>query len=514
MKNPLNKKTFFGAIALLLAFNFAGCDESRLEITNPNEPSADTFWRNQDDAESGVIAVYASLPTVWSYGRFIPGIFSIQRSDIANTFPQGNVNEAGTFSNTPDFPRGFDIWREFYTMIAAANQVIDRVPDIEDIDPTRQAEILGEAHFMRGLAYFNLVNQWGSVPMPLAEVTSVEEVFLVKSGILEIWATIESDFTIAQNSLPQTPFNGEAGRATWGAATGMLGKSFLYQEKWSEAAAEFRKVIDSGVYQLVANYGDNVSEAGVNNAESLFEAQLDGNPNGSWGGAGGNVFRGQGWEADIAPRGFTSQQSMSVNQWVLDLFLAQTTNGGLEDPRARQTLVWNYPGAVLYQDVSFTDAYQGEDLDRVWVRKYLNFENPDALNPGRWGGDTNNFRILRYADVLLMYAEAENEVNGGSTDALHALNQVRRRVDMPDYTGLDQTNLRNAIRDERVRELALEGHRWFDLKRWGILAERFGNNPEFKSNSQGVYQPKHEFLPLPQVEVDANPNLEQNPLWE
>ncbi|WP_168796421.1 RagB/SusD family nutrient uptake outer membrane protein [Flagellimonas onchidii] len=511
MKIKKIKKVIAFSMAILFSATFNSCEED-LELINPNQPTPDSFWMTADDAEGGLVSVYAGLPTIGMFGRMMTGIHLIHRSDIANTFPQAFVNDAGTFSVTPDNPRLNELWTGIYSIISPANQVIARVPDIE-MDAGRKAEILAEAHFVRGFIYFYIVNLFGEAPMPLSEALGLEDLFLPKSSETELWATVESDLRMAQNGLPQTPPRGEVGRATWGAVTAMLGRALLYQGKWGDAATEFKKIIDSGLYTLTADYNENFTETGVNNVESVFEIQLDGNPNGGWGpGPGGDNWRGQAWEPDIAPRGYTSQQSMSVNQWVLDLFLAQTTNGGLEDPRAAHTLIWDYPGAMVYQD-AFADAFTGDDLTKVWVRKYLNFENEGSLSPGSWSGDTNNFRIARLADILLMYSEAENEVSGGSASALDALNQVRARVDMPAYAGLDQSALRDAIRDERVRELAIEGHRFFDLKRWGILSERFGTGSEFKSNSGAVYSDKFEFLPLPRRDVDSNPNLDQNPLY-
>ncbi len=151
-------------------------------------------------------------------------------------------------------------------------------------------------------------------------------------------------------------------------------------------------------------------------------------------------------------------------------------------------------------------------MNRVWARKYLNFRRDNSLTPGAWQGATNNWKIFRYADLLLMYAEADNEVNGGSQAAINALNEVRDRVNMPNASGLSQAQLRQTIRDERVKELAIEGNRFFDLNRWGIAADRFEQNPEFRSNSRGVFtRNKDEYLPIPAQDVQSNPNLNQNP---
>lgn len=503
-------KKVLATAGLLLTLTLFTCTED-LDITDPNRLSPEVFWRNQTDAEAGLTAVYASLPSIPAFGRIGVGLLLIQRSDEVDPFPQINVNDGGIFGATPDFPRLREPWQELYKQISAANQVLANVPNI-DFDAARKAEILGEARFLRAHAYFYLVNQWGNIPLALEEISEgVEQIFIGNSTPEQVFDAMIEDLKVAQSALPQTWSADQVGRASWGAATALLGKCYLYTDQWSSAAAEFKKVIDSGLYELTTDYFDNFREETTNNVESLFEVQYDGNTTGGWGGTGANVWRGQAWEADIAPRAFSSQQSVTVNQWVFDLFMAQQTVDGDEDPRAKATMVWNYPGAMMYQ-TAFTDAFNGVDLERIWVRKYLNFENDTALAPGNWAGDTNNWRLIRFADILLMYAEAVNESSGPDPEAFDAINLVRARAKMPAYDGMDQATLRQAIRDERVRELAIEGYRWWDLRRWGIAADRFQKNPELRGNSGGQFVTgKHEYYPLPRQDVDSNPNLNQNP---
>ena len=503
------KKLFISIAGLLFFLTITQCTDS-LDIIDPNRLSPNSFWRNEADAEAGLTAVYSSLPAIPAFGRIGVALLLMHRSDEVNPFPQINVNDGGIFNATPDFPRLRETWGELSKQVAAANQVISNVPNI-DMDPERQQQILGETYFLRAHAHFYLVNQWGNIPLQLAEVLEVEDIFIGNSTPAQVYESIISDLLNAQSSLPQTWPDDQIGRASWGAATALLGKSYLYTQEWDKAAVEFKKIIDSGLYDLTADYADNFREETTNNVESIFEVQYDGNTTGGWGGTGANVWRGQAWEADLAPRAFSSQQSVSVNQFVFDLFMEQQTVDGGEDPRAKATIVWNYEGAMMYQQ-SFTEAFSGPDLDRIWVRKYLNFENETSLAPGSWAGDTNNWRLIRLADVLLMYAEALNESTGPTPDAFAAINRVRTRANMPEYSGMDQQTLREAIRDERVRELAIEGYRWWDLNRWGIAAERFQNNPELRSNSGGVFVPgKHELYPIPRQDVDSNPNLNQNP---
>lgn len=507
-KNKLTKLGLIFSSFLILTI-FSNCS-SDLNIQDPNRLSPDVFWRNATDAEAGLTAVYASLPSIPAYGRIGLSLMLMQRSDEVDPFPQINVNDGGNFNATPDLPRLNEPWGEFYKQVSAANQVLANVPDI-DMDATRKSQILAETRFLRASAYFYLVNNWGNIPLILNEITEADQLFVGNSTPDEVFDAMIADLSDAQGDLPQSWSADQVGRATSGAATALLGKCYLYTNQWAAAAAEFKKIIDSGEYSLPEDYFDNFREETTNNSESIFEIQYDGNETGNWGGAGTpSTWRGQAWEADLAPRAFSSQQSVTINQFVFDLFMDQQTVDGGEDPRAKATMVWNYPGAMMYK-TAFTEAFSGVDLERIWVRKYLNFENDTALAPGSWVGDTNNWRMIRYADVLLMYAEAINESEGAEQEAFDAINEVRARSNMPAYSGMDQSTLREAIRDERVRELAVEGHRWWDLLRWGIAAERFQNN-DLRSNSGGQFVTnKHEYFPLPRRDVDGNPNLNQNP---
>lgn len=497
---------------IILLFSVSTCTNNSLNITDPNRLTPETFWESEEDAEQAIVGVYGPLTTIPSWGRMLGAILTIHRSDIVDTNPQPNVYDIGTFTLTPNDQRVNEGWSELNSIVARANQVLGNVPDIE-MDEARKSEILGEAYFLRGFAHFYLVNMWRNIPLITTAITNSDELLIEQASPDEVYNNIISDFREAQNRLPDSWPESDVGRATWGAATAMLGKSYLYRQNWTEAAAEFKKIIDSGLYLLVDNYQDNFMSATNNNAESLFELQYQSTPNGNWGRSGTpKPMRGQAWEPDIAPPGFTSQQSVTINEWVFDLFMEEQTNSGETDPRTFATLLWDYPGAKVYQE-DFDEALTGENLSKIYVRKYLNFDRTSSLTPGAWAYSDNNRRMVRYADVLLMYAEAENEANGPSSDVYSAVNQVRSRANMPDISsGLNQSNMRQEIRDERVRELALEGDRVLDLLRWGIMADRFTNNPELRGNAGMNFQEgKHEYLPIPQQDVDSNPNLQQNP---
>ncbi len=497
---------------LALPFLLQNCSKKDLNLTNPNELPVAAFWKTADDAEKGLVACYGPLTTIQSWGRMLGAILTIQRGDDVNPFPSPNVQDVGTFNTISTDGRVTEGWGELNAIVARANAVIANVPNIAMPD-AQKARILGEAYFLRGEAHFYLLNMWGSIPLITDPLTSVKDLFVEQAPQEAVWTSIIGDFTEAQSRLPESVDAKDIGRATWGAATAMLGKSYLFTKKWAEAAAEFKKIIDKPtLYQLVTNYQDNFLATTNNNSESIWELQYQSSSNGNWGPSGTpNPWRGQAWEPDIAPVGFTSQGTTTANKWVFDLFMAEKTKDNQTDPRAFASMVWNYPGAKVYQQ-PFTTALNGENLNKVWIRKYLNYDRTSSLTPGDWAYATNNRRMIRLADVLLMYAEAQNEAGSADESAYAAVNRVRARANMPDITpGLSQDAFRAAVRRERVLELSFEGDRVFDLLRWGIMADVFITHPEYRSNSNAIFiKGKHEYLPIPQNDINANPKLKQN----
>ena len=211
---------------------------------------------------------------------------------------------------------------------------------------------------------------------------------------------------------------------------------------------------------------------------------------------------------------------MRINDWVLELFLDERTINGEVDPRTYCTLFFdseettNYRGKVLaprtYQGKTYAEAFPNGSTF-AFANKYLDWEFNGHSNSqdGGWHGAGNNLRMLRYADVLLMFAEAEFMLSGSTAAALDAVNQVRARADMPAFTEITMQD----IEDERVKELTFERTRYFDLLRWGKVVERIVNNPDLKSESAGTnaYKPGREYIAIPQNEIDGNPNFRQNP---
>ncbi|MFY0687409.1 MAG: RagB/SusD family nutrient uptake outer membrane protein [Cyclobacteriaceae bacterium] len=511
---------------LVLVFGMiTACDEDELlDQTNPNALAPTNFWNSAEDAKKGIMGAYAPFNDIWYYSRF--EIFlSDYRDDLVNGYAISERTAAGNFNADPASNGARWVWSAMYKGVSRANEVLFWVPSIEMDDAEKDA-ILGEAYFIRALNYFNLVNYWRNVPLVLVPAGQIEDPRAVpQADPSEVYAQIVSDLQQAQNLLPASWSDEDKGRARNVSATAMLGKAYLYMEEYGLAKAEFDKVIADGSVDLMPDYRDNFREATENNMESLFEVQMknadDGQ--GGWCADCANHGAGAAFHQDLTTRPFGGQDGLRINQWALDLFLDEQTVNGEIDPRAWSTLLWdNTTDSTLYQgDYLKTSYYQGQTYDEAWgdsddrifVTKHLDFEvGYGSASEGGWHRSGNNLRLLRFADVLLMHAEAEFMLNGSSAAALASVNRVRARVDMPALTAITMQD----IMDERVKELSLERTRYYDLLRWGMVKERIVDTPGIKSESGGVaaYRPGREYIGIPTNEMNNSDVFVQNQGWE
>ncbi|MDA9069812.1 RagB/SusD family nutrient uptake outer membrane protein [Arenitalea sp.] len=496
-------------IIILLGFiSLLGCEKDLLNQENPNTLTPDQFWKTSGDAQSAIIGAYSPLSGIFYHGRMWSG-YEIAYSD--ENFIQGDFYGAlSVFNINPSDGNFANPFAEMFKVIFRANLVLQNVPNI-DMDATTKDNILGEAYFLRAYNYFTLVNHWENVPLVTAPASSLAETQQPPSSPDVIWKQIEADLTAAIPLLPTSWDDSNKGRVIKAAAAAFLGKSLLYQEKWGEAAAQFKNIIDNqyGTFDLMPAYKDNFRESSENNIESLFEIQMD--LTGAWA---------AGWGADVPSqaRYFSFSRDLGVggasrmNKWVYDLFMKEMTNGGEIDPRAYETLMWDYPGAVHFNS-PFAAKYAADLANYASnpTMFRMPLQNAKYVDPNNtpkipfWTDSANNKRIMRFADVLLMHAEAENEANGATTAAYTSINRVRARVDMPDIPdNLSKEEFRQRVRDERTLELCNESQRPLDLKRWGMMPDRLVDNPDFRPIVIG-YVEGRELFPIPQTEIDTNP---------
>ncbi len=505
------------AAAVLLAaagLGAAGCDND-INVTDLNAPNAANFWQNQAAAEAGVVATYNTLLRLgtgqrwWAFGNDL-------RSDIGTVVsPWGELQAFARFQ----FPSGYDfevnreLWNHQYELIARANQVTFNVPGIAMPDSAKN-RVLGEARFLRGMTYFNLISLFGgNLPLVTEPLTASDRP--ASSDSATIFAQIESDLTFAAANLPRRLMAASGGRASAGAAQGMLGKVQLQQRKWAQAAATLLPVVNGqyGAYQLVGDYGQLFRQAGNNSAESLFEVQMGSEATCGQGLCGNNVPK------MVGPCG-PSYCDGRPTRWYLQEFLRDSTTDGRVDPRLDATMYYyrgdttlvygrtwrwwrdstNFEGGPRQRD-NYTDP------NRIYWKKYGEYYT-GSIDQG-WEAQIN-WKVLRFADVLLMYAEALNEQNQPAA-AAGFVNQVRARARLrPLPLTLSQGAMREAILRERALELGLEGQRWRDLGRQKLFADLAtlrARDPDFNTFEAGTSV----VLPIPQRERNLNPNLRQNP---
>ncbi|MBF4464728.1 RagB/SusD family nutrient uptake outer membrane protein [Flavobacterium sp. LC2016-12] len=507
------------AVFFSLAVVTTSCvDNEDLTQIDPNNDAVDSFWKTDQDAIEGVNAAYGSLLTDGTYMRSTPLLLDVKADDSRTNSPWGSMYNVGHFnSNVADAAIYGWAYETYYQGIYRANQVLANVPAIQFEDAALKNRILGQAYFLRGLFLFHAVNMFKNVPLP-TELA----VYYPQKTQAEGWAQVIADFKAAAELLP-TSYNGvsgldagQKGRATKGAALGYLGKTYLFTKDFTNAKTTFKQVIDLGVYSLVSNYRDNFTTANENNSESLFEVQFSRDAGGvdlGWGGAPASGWGKTSARAiTYAPRAFGWTDVQPT--WALfNEYQEEKTAANTVDPRLDATIFYNKPGVKLYgKDFATFYAASPADLNDLFCRKYQNSDGEFA-DEYDWRSGINE-RLLRYADILLMYAECLNET-GDTPGAYSYIQMVRNRVGLPNLAttkpGMSQEQMREQIGHERFLEFPLEGHRFDDIRRWGWLqnptklAWLKARDAEFNS-----YTPGREYFPIPQLEMDNNPGTVQN----
>lgn len=466
----------------------------------------------------------AYVPLTWEYNStYFPEWFI---GDVASDDALKGGQSVGDMADAYDFENfktnsnnGYllDFYRAQYQGIARCNLALQQIPAMKNdsvMDKRVQNRLLGELKFLRAMYYFRLVRVFGGVPKTTEPINSSADWKQPRASASDIYSLIISDLEDANKGLwKKSEYAAtDLGRATKGAAQAMLLKTNLYLKNYADAKRWGDSIIISNEYQLISNYADNFTLAGENGMESVFEIQYSADPMSDYG--NGNGFT-RGTFTVVLTRSRSSKyQGWGFNKPTQNLYNEFEIN----DPR-RDATIFNPSDAEI--ETPAQEIYLGS---RYLNRKYA-LMNPDNSiikldHPTR--GPINN-KVIRYADVLLMYAEACCELNN-LTPAKNALEEVRSRARgtqailpaFPYGTYADnQADLRKAIRHERRVELAMEGHRWFDLCRWGVVKEVMDVYKTTESTeAQGHMAPfiagKHELFPIPSQEIDLNP-MEQNP---
>ena len=397
------------------------------------------------------------------------------------------------------------VWRQIYGAINQANVLIARIPQMTQVSQEVKNRYLGAFKFHRAFNHFNAVRVWGSVPLmmrPTTEFATATQI--TRAPIAEIYDSIALDLEDAATLLPlrwpdaATP---DDGRPSRGAANAMLADVYLnmsgalvQENHWADAAAAAKAVIDSKTYSLVPNFADLWLIKNKNGPEHIYSIQF--------GGLKRNLFTSQ-----SRPSGIGVESG--INYWYSTPDFMTTFSDS--DARKKPTFLTQVTVGTTTYRYDTLPGFFGDKRPRFpkpmpYYGKFYDANGSIANNNGR---TDLNWPIYRYAEVLLMFAEAENEANGPTADAYSAINQVRARAKLPALAGLSQDQFRDAVHQERSWELAFESKRLFDLKRWGTFYSVLSQDPVAKIGIKDFMV----FLPIPQREIDLNPVLGQNTGW-
>lgn len=476
----MKKYILIGSVLTTLMLLGSSCEDflNQEPISNG---SVTGFYKTEADIEQGVNGAYSSLQSYKQYGaNFI--YFMEVRAD--NTEVESITTSGGIYGDFDLFRTAttntiLDLtWAGCYEGIQRCNLVLDNIDKVQ-MDETLKQQYKGEMLFIRALTYFNLVRIWGDVPLVTTGVENPFDAFnFTRASSTEVYQQIVTDLTNASASLSEKVDKARTGAVTAGAANALLGKVYLTLKDYSNAEIVLKKVIESKVYKCLDTYAEVFNVLNKNSKESIFEIQYNKDVT-DQGSRFANIF---------APKGSTE--------------ITGGVGTTLGDNVPTKEFMKQYEVGDLRKDASIGQVSDGRSYCKKFVAAPVLPNQSDA-----------NFIVLRYADVLLMYAEALNE-NGyeADGDALYYLNKIRERAGLNAYTAKelsDQSLFREAVWKERRFELAFENHRWFDLVRTGKAVEAMNaSGGEFTVASyQLVY-------PIPQSQIDAAPDkMTQNELY-
>ena len=527
------------------------CSDDVLTVENPNNLSLDYFWNSESDLQQGLVATYAALQLDGLFG----GSSATQHPVRSDTGRPNNWNANAIGLNKLAFNENSDIvkkrWRDCYIGIFRANQVLENL----DLSTQNRIQIEAEARFLRGFFYYSLYRGYngGSVIIHTAVPESSEDFYKSPSPAEDVYNLILSDLEFAYNNLPeQYESNLDLGRATWGAATGMLGKLHINEHNYGAAKDKFKEILDSNLYSLTPNIGDNFDEDHEMNNESIFEVAFStelsiGTSNGAADGPLGS-------EATSRARTLATVEGGGYRTIMPSYFMTMLFKNDVMDPN--NPINANRTGNANYSiRASLSIAIADDDNSTLYQRPsnqgggYNNFEASYLKKFQNWTLFTEsdqsisgiNERAIRLADIKLLYAECLLMLNESYNEALEQVNAIRQRAGVVLLNSADYNSeslMEHIMWVERPLELMFEGHdtRWEDLTRWGKVQEQYDllaskryvliqkNLYEFDLNihtnfteetalkefedAAQAYQPgTHNYFPIPSTEQNSNPNL-------
>ncbi len=460
-------------IIILITICFtSACSEDFTDLAPISNRNEADFYNTADDFEASINASYAGLQDPGVYNRAYWTLFEM-RSDNTDQGPDATglarqYTEINQFTENTLNEQVDAAWSASYRVIANCNVILDRIDNVSDIDESLKNRITGEAIFLRSLMYYHLAIAFGNIPLQLTPFVPGDGLTQVDAST--VYNQLASDLPIAENNLPISYSVGDVGRATKGAAATLLAKIQLTLGNNSDAEATLRRIINNYNYELEPSYADLWGASNENNQESIFEVQF----------ISGGIGQGTFLTNEFSPSG--------------DL----QTGQGFGRNRPTEDLVSAFEEGDLRFEPSLGTTYlnnAGEVVEQNHVRKYQS-------NPPTENDSDNNFVVFRYADVLLMLAEALGE----STESYDLINEVRTRAGLENINASTPGSFAEKLLNERRLELAFENHRWADLKRFGVVNDRL-----IEAESQVIDASNiRDLFFIPQREMDINTNFVQN----
>ncbi|HEY4061042.1 MAG TPA: RagB/SusD family nutrient uptake outer membrane protein [Puia sp.] len=480
---PKIVKRFFLPILLLVEVMIPACKKSFIDVSDPTRIVSSDYYNDSTSIAAGVIAAYSSLQDIYGKAGSGRGIWPFAEVASDNSTSVADGVGAGDFENfgiTSANPILQSTWTAIFKCVARCNLVLSRAPAVT-MNATVKNRYLAEMKFLRALAYFNAVRIWGDMPLVTKEIQTVQDAYTYgRTPQDSVYQQVIRDLMDAEGVLPASYATADLGRATQEAAKGLLAKVYMTQQKYDLAAAklqEFISLFDNKPCKLLSPYSSIFLTTNEMNAEIIFAVRY------TKGGYGtGSPFCNY----------FAPNSSLT---------------GGIGNAGQYNTITPDLDTAFIANDTTRDTRYAASVGYYAGVKEYYTKKYTDI--PASDGDADNDWIVLRYADVLLLYAEALNE-QGNTLPALPYINRVRERAGLADLPVTEtQDALRLAIENERRFELNMEGHRWFDLVRTGRAIAVM--NAYFTKYKSTVRIDQHDLLfPVPISEINTNPILTQN----
>lgn len=498
------KKIFIYINALIISLGLGACGEDFLDKTDPTVIVSSTFYKTDQDVNQAVTGIYGMLRTYfnnhWQFTEFISDNTTLH-FNVGNR-GQGPALEAIEYwQYNPGTPNFATLYNSTYNILVNVNTTLENLK-ISTASQAIKDRAEGELKVIRAYLYFDLVRFFGDVIIVTAPIKTPSEAFkLSRSPQEEVYKLIISDLTEAINLLPTSYPANQVGRITKGAALSMMGRVRLTRKEYAEAVTVLRQVLTLG-YTILPNYADVFKPENKNHKESIWDLQYQG------------------------------ENTFGVHSSFIYTFAPLASQGAVIKFPGQEGAGWNIPSNEIIsiyeagdarKDVSLKEGYTANNGSWVPVPFINKYNHPHSIR----GVTNDNWPIIRYADVLLMLAEAINEQSGPNTESYEYLNSIRIRARLSPLSGLNQAQFREAVLKERRIELAFENHRWFDLKRTlnpsqiKSLLIKHGEGEKAKpTTSRGgipfspedyTFEEHQVLFPIPFDQIRINPAITQNP---